>query len=155
MLLLKFTWIFLKAPSRKHFFSIFTCRALVRNRTLMISCLCNVLFTGLQHDTTLDSPSALDREIFLKKTCIHTNMTWARFPSLVELRLRAFGAQPPSENKKWYLSSRLLAEKNTMVAQFSLYFDKEKYSKRKNSRNNCIFLPLLTSILLQVKKVII
>ena len=32
----------------------------------MISCLCNVLFTELQHDTTLDSLSALDREISLK-----------------------------------------------------------------------------------------
>ena len=52
----------------------FTWRALVRNRTLKISCLCNVLFTGLQHDTFLDSPSALDREISLKNihTYIHT-----------------------------------------------------------------------------------
>ena len=57
------------------FFSIFTCRALVRNRTLMISCLCNVLFTGLQHDTTLDSLSALYHEISLKN--IHTYIqTW-------------------------------------------------------------------------------
>ena len=73
MLLLKFTCIFLKALSRKQSFSIFTSRALVRNRTLMISCLCNVLFTGPQHDTTLDSLTALDREISLKKhTSIHT-----------------------------------------------------------------------------------
>ena len=36
----------------------------------MISCLCNELFTGLQHDTTLDSLSALEREISLKN--IHT-----------------------------------------------------------------------------------
>ena len=27
-------------------------------------------------------------------------MTWARFPSLVGLRLRALGAQPPSEQKQ-------------------------------------------------------
>ena len=74
MLLLKSTFIFLKAPSVKQSFSIFTCCALVRNRTLMISCLCNVLFMGLQHDTTLDSLSALDREISLKNihTYIHT-----------------------------------------------------------------------------------
>ena len=98
VLLLKFTCIFLKAPSRKqHFFSIFTWRALVRNRTLMIPCLCNVLFTGLQYDTTLDSLSALNCEISLKKhtyihmyihTYIQTNMTWTRFPSFVGLRLR-------------------------------------------------------------------
>ena len=30
---------------------------------------------------------------------MQTNMTWARFPSLVGLRLRAFGAQPLSEQK--------------------------------------------------------
>ena len=30
-------------------------------------------------------------------TYIQTNMTWVRFPSLVWLRLRAFGARPPSE----------------------------------------------------------
>ena len=34
---------------------------LFRNRALIISCLCNVLFTGLQHDTTFDSLSVLDR----------------------------------------------------------------------------------------------
>ena len=75
MLLLKFTCIFLKAPSRKQSFFIFTCRALVKNRTLMISCLCNVLFTGLQHDTTLDSLSALDREISLKNIRTY-KQTW-------------------------------------------------------------------------------
>ena len=50
------------------------------------------------------SRNALDREISLK-TCNHiyihtykqTYMTWARFPSLLGLRLRAFGAQSPSE----------------------------------------------------------
>ena len=70
----------------------------------MISCLCNVLFTGLQHDTTLDPLSALDREISLKNihtnkhTYIHTYKHDLRpFLSLVGLRLRAFGAQPPSE----------------------------------------------------------
>ena len=46
---------FLEGTFKEAIFSIFTWRALVRNRTLMISCLCNALFTGLQHDTTLDS----------------------------------------------------------------------------------------------------
>ena len=73
MLLLKFTCISWRHLQGNNLFSIFTCRALVRNRTLMISCLCNVLFTGLQHDTTLDSLSALDREISLKN--IHTYIT--------------------------------------------------------------------------------
>ena len=40
-------------------------------------------------------------DILEKHTYIHTykqtNMTWTRFQSLVGLRLRAFGAQPPSE----------------------------------------------------------
>ena len=45
---------------------------LVQHRTLMIHCLCNVLFTGLQSGTNLDSLSALYREIPFKKTYIHT-----------------------------------------------------------------------------------
>ena len=80
MLLLKFTCIFLKTPLRKPrcmelkkaiFFSIFSWLALVSNRTPLIPCPCNVLFTELQSGTTLDSLSALDHEISLKKhTCI-------------------------------------------------------------------------------------
>ena len=61
---------FLESTFKEAIFSIFTCHTLVRNRTLMISCLCNELFTGLQHDTTSDSLSALEREISLKN--IHT-----------------------------------------------------------------------------------
>ena len=51
-----------------------TRRSLVRNRTPMI-CLCNILITGLQHDTTWDSLSVLDHEIALKniQTCIQTS----------------------------------------------------------------------------------
>ena len=87
---------FWKHLQGSNLFPIFTCRALVRNQTLMISFLCNALFAGLQHDTTLYSLSALDREISLKN--IHANnMTRARFPLLVGLRLCAFGAQLPSE----------------------------------------------------------
>ena len=64
----------LERTLKKAFFFILTWRALVRI-ILIISCLCNVLFTGLKHDTTLDSPSALDREISLKN--IHTYIqTW-------------------------------------------------------------------------------
>ena len=36
-------------------------------------------------------------DIIEKLTYIGTNMIWIRFPSLVGLRLRALGAQPPSE----------------------------------------------------------
>ena len=37
-------------------------------------------------------------EICEKHTNIYTYMTRAHFPSIVGLRLRAFGAQPPSES---------------------------------------------------------
>ena len=57
-----FTCIFALSAT---YFVIFARRALVRNRSPMI-CLCNELFTGLEHDTTLDSLNALDREISLK-----------------------------------------------------------------------------------------
>ena len=103
MLLLKFTCIFLKAPSRKQFFFYFPWRALVRNRTLMISCLCNVLFTRVtawHHFGFAEcsrSWDILENIRTNKHACIHTNMTWDRFPSFVGLRLRAFGAQSPSE----------------------------------------------------------
>ena len=48
------------------------------------------------HTTSL---GALNRQIFAKprQTCIHTYMTQAHFLSIVGLRLRALGAQPPSE----------------------------------------------------------
>ena len=72
MLLLKFTCIFLKAPSWKQSFSIFTCRALGRNRTLMISCLCNVLFTGLGFAKCSRSWDILEKHTYIH-TYIHTN----------------------------------------------------------------------------------
>ena len=85
-------WKYAAAKIHMHFLEgtfketilFFTWHALVGNRTLMLSCLCNVLFTGLQYDTTLDSLSALDRQMSLKTyiyvgTYIQTNMTCGQF----------------------------------------------------------------------------
>ena len=99
MLLLKFTDIFLKAPSRKQSFFYFDMTRHVRNHTLVISCLCNVCTihgaTTWHHFGFAKCSRSWD--ILEKHTYIQTNMTWASFTSLAGLRLRAFGAQPPSE----------------------------------------------------------
>ena len=97
--------IFLRSGIFVDFFAIFTCHALVGYRTQLNSFLSNVAFNGLANGTDLNSVCAVNCEIYVKNiqiyihTYIHTYMTQARFPSLVGLRLRAFGAKPPSE--KW------------------------------------------------------
>ena len=99
--------IFLHSGIFVDFFAIFTCHALVGYRTQLNSFLSNVAFNGLANDTDLNSVCAVNCEIYVKNTqiyihtYIHTYMTQARFPSLVGLRLRAFGAKPPSEKKKF------------------------------------------------------
>ena len=91
MFLLKFTCIFLKAPSRQHF-CLFSRAApyIVRNRSPIISmyiqCLRNGVSTGLHDGTTLVSLRVIGRQKSLKKhtyvhiymhtyihTCPHTN----------------------------------------------------------------------------------
>ena len=95
--------IFLHSGIFVDFFAIFTCHALVGYRTQLNSFLSNVAFNGLANGTDLNSVCAVNCEIYVKNiqiyihTYIHTYMTQARFPSLVGLRLRAFGAKPPSE----------------------------------------------------------
>ena len=91
--------IFLHSGIFVDFFAIFTCHALVGYRTQLNSFLSNVAFNGLANGTDLNSVCAVNCEIYVKniQIYIHTYMTQARFPSLVGLRLRAFGAKPPSE----------------------------------------------------------
>ena len=92
--------IFLHSGIFVDFFAIFTCHALVGYRTQLNSFLSNVAFNGLANGTDLNSVCAVNCEIYVKniQIYIHTYMTQARFPSLVGLRLRAFGAKPPSES---------------------------------------------------------
>ena len=95
--------IFLHSGIFVDFFAIFTCHALVGYRTHLNSFLSNVAFNGLANGTDLNSVCAVNCEIYVKNiqiyihTYIHIYMTQARFPSLVGLRLRAFGAKLPSE----------------------------------------------------------
>ena len=61
----------------------------------MIWCLSNARSGDLQFGTSFIALRALVREII--PNSIPTYMTQVGFPSIVWLRLRAFGAQPPSE----------------------------------------------------------
>ena len=121
-------------------FSIFTWRALVRNRTLMISCLCNVLFTGLQHDTTLHSLSTLDREISLKNihtnkhTYIHTYITYMQtWPETIFYRF-LYSCFAPSA-----LSLRLNNNTNWTWRLINVMIPKRSYRPRNASFN--IYVP--------------
>ena len=83
------------------YFGIFSRRALVRNRTSMILCLSNARSGDLHFGTPFVALRALVREIIPNTipTYICTYMTQVGFLSIVWPRLRAFGAQPPSEIK--------------------------------------------------------
>ena len=81
------------------YFGSFARLSLVRSRTPMIWCLSNARSGDLQFGTSFVALRALVREIIANTipTHIHTYMTQVGFPSIVWLRLRTFGAQPPSE----------------------------------------------------------
>ena len=113
--------IFLHSGIFVDFFAIFTCHAFVGYRTQLNSFLSNVAFNGLANGTDLNSVCAVNCEIYVKniQIYIHTYMTQARFPSLVGLRLRAFGAKPPSE---LVIGHKKLAISGYIYYHFSLIF---------------------------------
>ena len=57
---------FLEGTFKKAIFSILTWCMLVRNLTLILSCLCNALFTGLQHKVGIPNFVSGPREYIME-----------------------------------------------------------------------------------------